>query len=150
MFPSCDSAYATGTPCLPPETSSSKRSTHHQLRSATNDVACGFTRVQSAHSWRSLRVAPSGDYAIVSVGADCNWPCEANEPTDLQTTLVRIDLQSGSASVAATGIRNAIGLHFLPNGDMLFSAFGSDNGQGIPGGGNGRNVPDCELNVLRR
>ena len=114
------------------------------------DVACGFTRVQSAHSWRSLRVAPSGDYAIVSVGADCNWPCEANEPTDLQTTLVRIDLQSGSASVAATGIRNAIGLHFLPNGDMLFSAFGSDNGQGIPGGGNGRNVPDCELNVLRR
>lgn len=65
--------------------------------------------MQSAHAWRSIRVAPSGTHAVVSVGADCNWPCEGSPPHDLQTSLVEIDLTSGAVAVVASGIRNAIG-----------------------------------------
>merc|ERR1711920_208291 len=41
--------------------------------SRIEDVACGFTKTQSQHHWRSLRMSPSGTHAVVSIGADCNW-----------------------------------------------------------------------------
>jgi len=47
----------------------------------------------------------------------------------------------GNVSIAATGIRNAIGLYFDDNANLLFTSFGSDNAEGIPGG-NYNNVPD--------
>jgi len=119
-------------------------------------VVCGFTMTQNQHHWRSLRVHPSGIYAIVSVGAQCNWPCTdgARGTNDYQTTLLRVDLTTntnnrGKVAVAAKGIRNAIGLWFDPNHHLLFTSFGSDQAAGIPGATSANNVPDCTLEVLR-
>jgi len=123
---------------------------------STTEITCGFTRIQVQHSWRSLRVHPSGEYAVVSVGADCNWPCEDDIATgDLQTTLVRVDLvgeSRGKVSLVAKGIRNAIGLWFdTEHPDrLLFTSFGSDRATGVPGATmfTADNVPDCTVEVL--
>jgi len=114
-------------------------------------VVCGFTSTQSSHAWRSLRVHPSGDYAILSVGADCNWPCQDGDKgnQDYQTTLLRVNLRSSSVTIAAKGIRNAIGLWFDPNENLLFTSFGSDRANGIPNAPSADNVPDCTLELLR-
>jgi len=119
-------------------------------------INCDFTRVQEKHFWRSIRVHPTGEFAIVSVGSDCNWSrscthkCDLNTK-ELQTTLVRMDLGSsstkGNVSIAAIGVRNAIGLFFDDNENLIFTSFGSDNAEGIPNG-NFNNVPDCSVEML--
>ena len=119
------------------------------LDSRIESVVCGFTRVQRSHSWRSLRVAPSGTHAVVSVGADCNWdPRCTDGEGDLQTTLAHVDLQSGEVTTAARGIRNAIGLFFDPSGNLLFTSFGSDRAAGIPEATSHNNVPECVVEKL--
>jgi len=117
-------------------------------------VDCGFTMTQNQHHWRSLRVHPSGKYALVSVGAECNWPCQVGDrgTNDYQTALLRVELvdnSRGSVSIAAKGIRNAIGLWFDPNDNLLFTSFGSDQAAGIPNATSADNVPDCTLEVLQ-
>lgn len=117
-------------------------------------VVCGFTMTQNQHHWRSLRVHPSGNYAVVSVGAECNWPCQVGDrgTNDYQTALLRVELidnSRGNFSIAAEGIRNAIGLWFDPNDHLLFTSFGSDRAAGIPNATSANNVPDCTLEVLR-
>ena len=108
-----------------------------------------------------LRVHPSGNYGIVSIGANCNWDiyCHDSISTtggtpDLQTTLLRVELnsattQKGRVSVAARGIRNAIGLWFDPHGNLLFTSHGSDRASGITGATSANNIPDCTLELLR-
>ena len=122
------------------------------IDSRIESVTCGFTRVQRSHSWRSLRVVPGGTHAVVSVGADCNWDpgCANDGQGDLQTTLVYVDLESGEVTIAARGIRNAIGLFFDPLGNLLFTSFGSDWAAGIPGATSHNNVPEDVVEVLRR
>jgi len=123
-------------------------------------VVCDFTMIQRQHSWRSLRVHPLGNYAIVTVGAECNWSPSCHDGSrgakDMQTTLVRIELtpksKRGDVSVAAKGIRNSIGLYFDVNGNdknnLIFTVFGSDQAAGIPAATSANNVPDCTVEVL--
>ena len=123
-------------------------------------VVCGYTQAAQGHHWRSLRVHPSGNYGIVSIGANCNWDiyCHDSISTtggtpDLQTTLLRVELnsataQKGRVSVAARGIRNAIGLWFDPHGNLLFTSHGSDRASGIAGAASADNVPECTLELL--
>merc|ERR1712187_829301 len=54
----------------------------------------------------------------------------------------------GNVSIAATGIRNVIGLHFDENANLLFTHLGSNNAGGIPGE-DFNNVPDCAVEVLK-
>eukprot|EP00931_Biecheleriopsis_adriatica_P088541 TRINITY_DN62841_c0_g1_i1.p1 TRINITY_DN62841_c0_g1~~TRINITY_DN62841_c0_g1_i1.p1 ORF type:complete len:541 (+),score=57.89 TRINITY_DN62841_c0_g1_i1:97-1719(+) len=122
-----------------------------------SELSCGFTRLQGQHHWRSVRVHPSGQFAIISVGADCNWATSCTNDADiskkeLQTTLLKIkltDADKGAVSIAATGIRNAIGLFFDENSNLLFTSFGSDRASGIPGASSHNNVPDCAVEVLK-
>jgi len=122
-------------------------------------VVCDFTQQQWQHSWRSLRVHPAGEYALVSVGAECNWSLDCHDGSrgadDLQTTLVRVELAPtgarGAVSVAARGVRNAIGFYFdvgRGHDHLIFTSFGSDQAAGVPGATSANNVPDCTIEVL--
>jgi len=121
-----------------------------------SEVACGFTRTQWSHYWRSLRVSPSGAFAVVSIGADCNWRQFCNSDADvskkeLHTTLARVELtgsDKGTISIAARGIRNSLGLFFDENENLIFTSMGSDSAAGIAGAKKD-NTPDCVVEVLR-
>ena len=102
------------------------------------DVNCSFTTIQPAghsrgHAWRSLRVEPSGKRAYVQVGSDCNWQADC-VPSDVNahTNFLAFDVVEGSETfggvmVVGNGIRNAVGMWFDRNGNLLWIDNGSDD-----------------------
>ena len=75
------------------------------------------------HGWKYLSVGPDG-FLYVPVGAPCNI-CESEDPRF--ATILRMDPETGEATVYAAGVRNTVGLDWHPEtGELWFSDNGRD------------------------
>lgn len=78
------------------------------------------------HWTRMLRFAPDGKSFFVSVGSESN----VNEEPQPRASIQRFDLETGTQTVFASGLRNPIGLAFYPDTDRLFTVVNERDGLG--------------------
>lgn len=87
------------------------------------------------HGWKYLRFGPDGKL-YTAVGAPCN---NCLPPSDIYTSLVRLNADGSHLEILAQGIRNTVGFDWQPDTKQLFF---SDNGRDHLGD----DVPPDELN----
>lgn len=107
----------------------------HRLRrpSRPKEVYSGLP-VQDAKSARAMKFAPDGRL-YVSIGAPCNV-CEAAAP---YSSIIAINVETGSSEQIASGIRDATGFDWSPiDGKLWFADQGRD--------WMGDNLPPDEIN----
>ena len=86
------------------------------------------------HGWKYLRFAPDGRLAI-PVGA----PCNVCDPAPPYATINLLDLETGTLTPWARGVRNSVGFDFHPvTGQLWFTDNGRDE--------LGNEIPADELN----
>jgi glucose/arabinose dehydrogenase len=78
------------------------------------------------HWTRMLRFSPDGQSLYVSIGSDSNLDEEPLPRASIQ----RFDLASGTQSLVASGLRNPVGLAFLPGTARLFTVVNERDGMG--------------------
>ncbi len=78
------------------------------------------------HWTRMLRFSPDGKNLFVSIGSEGNLDEEPLPRASIQ----RFDLVSGEQTLYAAGLRNPIGLAFLPGTDRLFTVVNERDGMG--------------------
>ena len=75
------------------------------------------------HGWKYLSVGPDG-FLYVPVGAPCNI-CESEDPRF--ASILRMDPETGEATLYAAGVRNSVGMAWHPEtGELWFSDNGRD------------------------
>ncbi|MCY3839128.1 MAG: PQQ-dependent sugar dehydrogenase, partial [Gammaproteobacteria bacterium] len=82
------------------------------------------------HGWKYLAFGPDG-YLYVPVGAPCNV---CDESDQRYATILRMDPDTGVATVYAHGVRNSVGMVWHPvTGELWFSENGRDlSGDDLP------------------
>lgn len=78
------------------------------------------------HWTRMLRFSPDGKNLFVSVGSESN----VDEEPLPRASIQRLDLVSGDQTLYAAGLRNPVGLAFLPGSDRLFTVVNERDGLG--------------------
>ncbi|MBM3759329.1 MAG: sorbosone dehydrogenase family protein [Acidobacteria bacterium] len=82
----------------------------------------------SAGHWtRSLTADRKGEHIFVGIGSRSN--VDAGEP-EMRAAIIKITPDGKSKEVYASGTRNPIGLHFMPNSDQLWAAVQERDGLG--------------------
>lgn len=82
----------------------------------------------SAGHWtRSLIADRKGEHIFVGIGSRSN--VDAGEP-EMRAAIIKITPDGKSKEVYASGTRNPIGLHFMPNSDQLWAAVQERDGLG--------------------
>jgi glucose/arabinose dehydrogenase len=90
------------------------------------------------HGWKYLSVGPDGALYL-PIGAPCNI-CESADARF--ASIQRLDINTGSTSIYASGVRNSVGLAWHPDsGELWFS----DNGRDMLGD----DVPADEINRVK-
>ena len=104
--------------------------------SAPYDVVTDQLPDKTHHGWKYIKFGPNGQL-YVPVGAPCNI-CLSEDPRF--AALLRMDPNTGTATIYASGIRNTVGFAWHPTtGELWFS----DNGRDLMGD----DVPPEEINV---
>ena len=94
---------------------------------------------ETHHGWKYLAFGPDG-YLYVPVGAPCNVCDESDER---YATILRMDPDTGDATVYARGVRNSVGMAWHPvTGRLWFSENGRD--------WSGDDLPADEINRVER
>jgi glucose/arabinose dehydrogenase len=81
----------------------------------------------AGHWTRSLTADRKGEHIFVGIGSRSN--VDAGEP-EMRAAIVKITPDGKSKEVYASGTRNPIGLHFMPNTDQLWAAVQERDGLG--------------------
>jgi glucose/arabinose dehydrogenase len=99
----------------------------------------GDLPTETHHGWKYLAFGPD-QMLYVPVGAPCNI-CRSDDPRF--ASILRMDPDTGEATVFAHGIRNSVGLEFHPRDGALWF---TDNGRDLLGD----DRPPEEVNVATR
>jgi len=81
----------------------------------------------AGHWTRSLAAGPKGEFIYVGIGSRSNVDGGEHE---MRAAIIKITPDGKTKAVHASGTRNPIGLHFLPNSDQLFAAVQERDGLG--------------------
>eukprot|EP00775_Hariotina_reticulata_P005822 gene5822-6063_t len=103
------------------------------------------------HGWRYMVNRPNSDDIYVAVGVNCNICLLNTTKEGIQfASIYAFNLVTKTFTQVASGVRNTVGLTVHPRTrDLWFT----DNGRDDWGGPNANitdNLPDCELNVVRK
>lgn len=82
------------------------------------------------HWTRSLLASADGSKLYAGVGSDTNIADNGLEAEEGRAAIYELDLESGESRIFASGLRNAVGLAWEPNTDVLWTVVNERDGLG--------------------